>query len=123
MSWPRGAKQPARPATPNLLLYISAVTLLYLSIKSFLVSRRLAAWLPLRDSRLSVLPQPEGAAGTQRRDHAPWGRVSSRAAGGGRPGLRGAGVRRRWVGSLGPHCPAGETLSQTPTRLSWLGLQ
>ena len=43
MSWPRGAKRPSRPATPNLLLYISAVALLYLSIKSFLVSRRRTA--------------------------------------------------------------------------------
>ena len=43
MSWPLWCDvrpTPARPlpATPNLLLYISAVTLLYLSIKSFLQS-------------------------------------------------------------------------------------
>lgn len=115
MSWPRGGKRPARLATPNLLLYISAVTLLYLSIKSFLVSRRLAAWLPLRDSCPSVLPLPEGVVGAararHRRDHPPppppgpgqqrscWGWATRPAWG---------GVRRRWVGSLGPHCPVAD---------------
>lgn len=58
MLWPRGAKRPTRPATPNLLLYISAVTLLYLSIKSFLVSRRRTA-----RGQPSALPPPEGAVG------------------------------------------------------------
>ena len=64
MSWPLWCDvrpTPARPlpATPNLLLYISAVTLLYLSIKSFLVSRCLPAQLVLWANPPSF-PGPEG---------------------------------------------------------------